>query len=179
VILHLGNGSTAVLLVKALKAMGVSPKMLVGMAGDFEPELPTVLGPDGNGMFCQALYSADLLKAKPLIEAIGALFKGKYGRDMSADAACSSAAPFVLADATNRARSTDPAGIQKALLSTDMPATAFIVPYAGCRFDPATHDNVLARGLYLQIQDRKYKAVWPLELAAVSYIYPFTPWKQR
>jgi branched-chain amino acid transport system substrate-binding protein len=179
VILHLGNGSTAVLLVKALKAMDVSPKMLVGMAGDSEPELPTMLGPDGNGMFCQALYSADLLKAKPLIEAIGALFKDKYGREMSADAACSFAAPFVLADAINRARSTDPAAIQKALLSTDMPATAFIAPYAGCRFDLVTHDNVLARVLYLQIQDQKVRAVWPLETAAVSYVYPFPPWKQR
>jgi len=179
VILHLGRVSDAILLVKALKAMDVLPKMLVGMAGYAEPDLPETLGPDGNGVFCQAVYSADLLKAKPLIETINALFKDKYGRDMSVDAACSFAAPFVLADAINRARSTDPDAIQKALLSADMPATAFVSPYAGCRFDPDAHDNVLARGLYLQIQDQKYSAVWPLEMAAAPYIYPFTPWKQR
>ena len=50
---------------------------------------------------------------------VNELFKKKYGMDMSENAARSFMAPFVLADAINRAKSTDPDAIVKALLGDE------------------------------------------------------------
>ena len=107
---------------------------------------------------------------------INELYKQKYGRDMSPNAARSFTAPFVVADAINRAGSADPAAIRKALLETNMSADDLISPYDGVRFDPVTHDNVLAKSLYLQIQNGEFRVVWPFDLAAVEYIFPFPGW---
>lgn len=179
VIIHPGYISDAILFVKTLKSMDVVPKMFIGMAGYVEPNFLQTLGDDGNYIFCRAVYGIDLARTKPFITQINELYKAKYGRDMSANAARSFTAPFVLADAINRAKSTDADAIQKALMATDMPASSFISPYEGCKFDPQTHDNMLARSLYLQIQNQQYRVVWPLDMAAVPYIFPFKPWTQR
>lgn len=179
VILHAAYITDAILFVKTFKAMDVVPKLLIGMAGYIEPDFLKNVGADGNYILCRAVYGMDLMKVKPFIEKINEIYKQKYGRDMSANAARSFSAPIVLADAINRAGSVDPEAIQKALMETDMPASAFISPYEGCKFDPVTHDNILARSLYLQIQDGQYRVVWPFELAAVPYVYPFPDWKSR
>lgn len=179
VIIHPGYISDAILFVKTLKSMEVVPKMFIGMAGYVEPNFVQTLGADANFIFCRAVYGLDLAKSKPFITKINELYKAKYGRDMSANAARSFTAPFVLADAINRAGSTDGDAIQKALMATNMPATSFISPYEGCKFDPQTHDNMLARSLYLQIQDGTYRVVWPLDMAAAPYIFPFPAWNKR
>jgi len=179
VLIHPGYISDAILFVKTLKSMDVVPKVFVGMAAYVEPNFLQTLGNDGNYIFTRAVYGLDLAKAKPYITKINELYKQKYGRDMSANAARSFTAPFVMADAINRAKSLDPDAIQKALMETNMPASAFISPYEGCKFDPVTHDNIYARSLYLQIQNQQYRVVWPFDLAPVPYQFPFKPWKER
>ena len=44
-------------------------------------------------------------------------------------------AMMTLADAINRAGSTEPEAIQKALQQTDMPPTSLIMPWEGVKFD--------------------------------------------
>ncbi|HOY88450.1 MAG TPA: ABC transporter substrate-binding protein [Bacillota bacterium] len=173
IIVHAAYVSDAILFTQTMKAMKVAPKVFIGMAGYLDPNYVGTVGADAENIFVRGVYGLDLAVSKPYVAKINELYKKKYGRDMSPNAARSFTAPFVIADAINRAKSTKPEDIRKALLETNMPASALITAYDGVKFDPVTHDNTLAKSLYLQIQGGKLRVVWPFNLAAVPYSYPF------
>ena len=176
VIIHAAYVSDAILFTQTMKAMDIRPKVMIGMAGHLDPNYLNTVGKDGEYFFVRAVYGLDLATRKPMVEKINELYKAKYGHDMSPNAARSFTAPFVVADAINRAASTKPEDIRQALAETNIPGSDLISPYEGVKFDPVTQDNVLGRSLYLQVQDGQFRVVWPFELAAVPYVYPFPEW---
>lgn len=176
VVIHAAYVSDAILFTQTFKAYGVKPKAFIGMSGHLDPNYLKTVGRDGENFFVRAVYGLDLATRKPVVAKINEIYRKKYGEDMSPNAARSFTAPFVVADAINRAKSTKPDDIRKALLETNLPPEALISPYLGVKFDPKTHDNIHARSLYLQIQNGKFRVVWPFELAAVDYVYPFPGW---
>ena len=84
---------------------------------------------------------------------------------------------LVLADAINRAGSTDPAAIQRALQGTDLKPGQLIVGYDGVRFD-ATGQNALAATYLTQLQGKQYVTVWPAERATGKLALPYKAWQQ-
>ncbi len=178
VIIHAAYVSDAILFTQTFKAMDVRPKVMIGMAGHLDPNFLGTVGKDGEYFFVRAVYGLDLATRKPMVAKINELYKAKYGRDMSPNAARSFTAPFVVADAINRAGSTNPDDIRKALLETNIPGESLISPYEGVRFHPTTHDNILGRSLYLQVQEGRFRVVWPFDLAAVPYVFPFPEWNK-
>jgi branched-chain amino acid transport system substrate-binding protein len=85
---------------------------------------------------------------------------------------------MVLADAINRAGSTTPEAIQKALIATDIPGSKLIMPWKGVKFDE-TGQNTLGQGILVQIIGGQYKTVWPFELAAQDIVWPMPKWQDR
>ena len=65
---------------------------------------------------------------------------------MSENAARSFMAPFVLADAINRAKTTEPEAVVKALLETNIPGNQVIYPWKGIKFDPQVAPEHLRPG---------------------------------
>ena len=110
---------------------------------------------------------------------VNELYKKKFGIDMSENAARSFTAPLVLADAINRAKSTDAEAIVKALSETNIPGDQVLYPWKGVKFDPKSQQNIYATGTLVQIQDQQYVTVWPFEAAAKEVIWPFPVWKSR
>jgi branched-chain amino acid transport system substrate-binding protein len=98
---------------------------------------------------------------------------------MGENTARSFSAPFVLADAFNRAKSTDPEAVVNALLATDIPGDQIINPWKGIRFDPKSHQNIYASAMLVQIQDQAYYTVWPFDAASRGLVWPFPTWKDR
>ncbi|HOG53209.1 MAG TPA: ABC transporter substrate-binding protein, partial [Bacillota bacterium] len=145
VIVHGAYVSDAILFTQTFKAMKVTPKVFIGMSGYLDPNYTKTVGDDCENIFIRGVYGLDLSAKKPFVAQINELYKKKYGRDMSPSAARSFTAPFILADAINRAKSTKPDDIRKALLETNLPASAVITAYDGVKFDPVTHDNLLAK----------------------------------
>jgi branched-chain amino acid transport system substrate-binding protein len=83
---------------------------------------------------------------------------------------------FVLADAIDRAGSTDPAKIQAALKATDLKPEQLMMGYKGVKFDDKGQ-NILASGLIIQLQDgENYTAVWPKANAAKPPVLPYKGW---
>ena len=123
-------------ITKTFKEMGFSPKGFLTMAGYMEPDYLKAVKSDGNYMVVRSTFALDLAKRKPLVAQVNELFKKKYGMDMSGNAARSFTAPFVLADAINRAKSTESEDVDKALLQTDIPGDQIIYPWKGIKFDP-------------------------------------------
>ena len=86
------------------------------------------------------------------------MFKAKTGRDLDDTSARSMQAMFVLADAINRAGSTDPAKIQKALQETDLKPEQLMMGYRGVKFDDKGQNTEAATYL-IQLQGGEYVTV--------------------
>ena len=86
---------------------------------------------------------------------------------------------MVLADAINRAQTLEPEYIRKAILETKLSGEQLIMPWDGVSFDPGTGQNVLGKGIIVQVQDGEYLTVWPWELAAGEVIWPMPAWSER
>ena len=179
VLLHASYITDAILFTKTFKEMGFNPKGMLTMAGYIEPGYLPAIKADGNFIIVRSTFALDLAKKKPLVGQVADLFKKKYGIEMSENAARSFMAPFVLAEAISRAKSTDAEAIVKALRETNIPGDQTIYPWKGIQFDPKTQQNVHASGTLVQIQDQQYVTVWPFESAAKDVIWPFPTWKSR
>jgi branched-chain amino acid transport system substrate-binding protein len=179
VLMHASYITDAILFTKTFKEMGFRPKALMTFAGYIEPAyLPTVKS-DGNGIVIRSTFALDLAKNKPLVGKVNELFKKKYGMDMSENAARSFTAPFVLADAINRAKTSEPEAVVKALQETSFGPNQVIYPWEGIKFDPQSHQNVYARGILVQIQKQNYVTVWPFDSAAADVIWPLPAWGSK
>jgi branched-chain amino acid transport system substrate-binding protein len=179
VLMHASYITDAILFTKTYKEMGFNPKGIMTFAGYIEPGYLPAVKADGNFIVIRSTFALDLAKNKPLVAKVNALFKKKYGIDMSENAARSFTAPFVLADAINRAKTTEAEAVVKALLATNIPGDQVIYPWKGIQFDPESHQNIHARGILVQIQNQNYVTVWPFESAAADVIWPFPAWKTR
>ena len=179
VLMHASYITDAILFTKTFKEMGFKPKVIMTFAGYIEPGYLPAVKTDANDIVVRSTFALDLAKNKPVIAKVNELFKKKYGTEMTENAARSFTAPFVLADAMNRAKTTDPEAVVKALEETSFGPNQVIYPWEGVKFDPKTHQNVYARGILVQIQNGEYVSVWPFESAAKDVVWPLRPWGKK
>ena len=178
VLLHASYITDAILYTKTFKELGFSAKGFVTMAGYLEPDYLKTVKSDGNSMVVRSTFALDLAKRKPLVAQVNDLYKKKFGMDMSGNAARSFTAPFVVAEAINRAKSTNPEPLTKALTETNIPGDQIINPWKGIKFDSKTHQNIYATGILVQIQNEQYHTVWPFNMASKDVTWPFPGWKK-
>jgi branched-chain amino acid transport system substrate-binding protein len=179
VVIHTSSVTDAILFTRTFKEMNLAPKGFMTMAGYMESDyLPTVKA-DGNYFLVRCTFALDLARKKPVVGQVADLYKKKYGIDMGENTARSFSAPFVVADAINRAGSTDTEAVRKALEETDISGDRIINPWKGIKFDPESHQNIYASAMIVQIQDQRYYAVWPWDVASHEIVWPFPPWKDR
>jgi branched-chain amino acid transport system substrate-binding protein len=179
VLMHASYITDAILFTKTYKEMGFKPKAIMTFAGYIEPAYLPAVKADGNDIIVRSTFALDLAKNKPLVAKVNELFKKKYGMDMSENAARSFTAPFILADAMNRAKTTEAEAMVKALEETRFGPDQVIYPWQGVQFDPKSHQNVHARGILVQIQGQQYVTVWPFESAARDVVWPLRAWGKK
>jgi len=85
----------------------------------------------------------------------------------------------VLADAINRAASTKPQALRRALLATDVPGAQMVAPRDGVQVDPDTGQNIRARGIIVQLQGGRFRVVWPRDFATAEVRWPAPAWHRR
>jgi len=179
VLMHASYITDAILFTKTFKEMNFNPKGMLTMAGYIEPGYLPAVKADGDYVIVRSTFALDLAKSKALVGKVNDLFKKKFGMDMSENAARSFTAPFVFADAINRAKTTEAEAVVKALLETSVPGDQVIYPWKGVKFDPESHQNIYATGTLVQIQNQQYVTIWPFESAAKDVVWPFPAWKSR
>lgn len=165
--------SDAVLYMRTYKEMGFQPTALLAMdAGFISPGFVEAVGSDGDYILSREVWALDLGDQKPLIQQVDTLYFERYGSHMDGSSARAFTGLLVLADAINRAGSTDPEAIRQALLATDLSGEQLIMPWDGIRFDAATGQNTLARGIIVQMRDGVYHTVWPWDMASEELVWP-------
>src|SRR5258708_6893355 len=175
-VVFVGYTADEILYMKTLKDLDYMPPMIIGDdAGFSDPSFIPAVGDITQGVMNRSAW--DIGKPGSVTAKVNELYKAKTGRDMDDTSGRWMQGFFVLADAINPARSTDPAKIQKALQETELKPEQLMMGYRGVKFD-ATGQNTLAATYLIQLQGREYKAVWPENWATAKLRWPMTGWKQ-
>jgi branched-chain amino acid transport system substrate-binding protein len=124
----------------------------------------------------------DLVHDRPAWKKVNEIYK-KYsnGQNMGELAMREITGLLWMADVINRAKSVEPAALQKAASETNMSADRLIIDYKGIKFENG--QNVLATGVVTQIGwDGEKHTLWPWDLAARANFKPIFPspsWQER
>lgn len=169
----------AILAMKTYKELGFSPDMiLANNAGFTDTDFIRTLGKDAEYVITREVWALDLASRNPLIRQVNELFNSRYKINFTGNSSRTFTGLMVMADAINRAGSTEPEAIRKALAATDLPGSKLIMPWKGVKFD-ATGQNTLGQGILVQIVDGKYNTVWPFAMASREVVWPMPKWDQR
>jgi branched-chain amino acid transport system substrate-binding protein len=170
-----GDAADAALFVKTMNTLGYRPPLLIGDdAGFSDPAFVAANGNLAQGLIDRSVWSAGEADSPAAI--VNALYRAKTGRDLDDTGARVLQGFLVLAEAIDRARSTDPKAIQAALQQTDLRPAQLIVGYDGVKFD-ASGQNALASTYLVQLQGKRYVTVWPVANAPAKLVLPYKAWQ--
>src|ERR1035437_4175024 len=170
--------SDAMLFVRTMRETKYAPPVLLANDGGFiDARFVQELGPQVQGVLSRDVWGNDLVAAKPIIKTINDMYKAKTGKDMTGTGSRAMQGVLVLADAINRAGSTSPEAIRKALIATNLTEAQLALPWAGVKFDNKGQ-NTQGAGLILELKGAQYQTVWPekYKLDSTLPTLPFT-WK--
>ena len=175
VVLFISYTSDAILYTKTMKALNWRPEIMMADASGFNDRAYVKsMGREVEGLISRSAFAPG--KPGSVAAICDALYKKKSGGDGLDDGSARSLEGFlVLADAINRAGSTDPAKIQAALRATNMPADQMVAGYNGVKFDDKGQ-NTLGSSLIIQMRDGDYVPVWPKAKATAELVLPFKGW---
>ena len=180
VLLPTGYTSDAILFIKTARELDYNPPMILAQnAGYIESDFVSAVGRDAEGVMSRSVFSLDLAAKRPMVGRVNELYRRKHGKDLNDNTSRAFTGMIVLLDAINRAASTDPEAIRKALLATDMKPEQLIMPWKGVKFDPATGQNEQGTPLITQWRGGALRVVWPFDLASVDVLYPLPKWGER
>ncbi len=169
----------AILFTRTSKELDYNPKMIMAQnAGHISPDFINQVGKDGEGTLTRAPFNTDLVDKRPVARALNALYAKRAGKDLYDFPARAFTGMMTLLDAINRAGSTDPEAIRKALAATNIPGEQLIMAWDHVRFDESGQ-NTGVKGVILQLQGGKYYTVYPFDVATRDVIYPIPAWKDR
>jgi branched-chain amino acid transport system substrate-binding protein len=164
-----------ILYFKTMKNLDYLPPIIIGDdAGFSDPSFIPNVGDLAQGALNRSAYDIGAPGTSSYI--VNQMFKARYGRDLDDTSARWMQAFFVLADAINRAGSTDPEKIQTALKATDLKAEQLMIGYNGVKFDE-TGQNSLASTFLIQLQGKQYVSVWPDQRATGKLELPMKGWR--
>lgn len=165
----------ASLIMRQARAQGVAPRLFAGGGGGFVlPELIGNAGAAVENVVTAALWCPSL--GYPGAAEFAETYRARYGGYPTYHAAESHAALNVVADALERAASSDPERLRVALSDTEL-ITVF-GPVRFERFGKYINQNRIST-IVLQIREGRHEAVWPPEIATVEYVFPDPIWSEQ
>ena len=161
-----------ILLVKTMAELGYKPNAILAQAAGFsEKALYDAVGDKLEGAITRGSFSLDLAAKRPMVGKINDLFKAKSGKDLNDNTSRQFMAMIVIADAINRAKSTDGEKIRDAMAATDIPGEQTIMPWKRVKFDDMGQNND-ADPVLLQYIGGKFVTVFPSQAAVAEAVWP-------
>ncbi|MHB8870357.1 MAG: ABC transporter substrate-binding protein, partial [Thermoleophilia bacterium] len=158
----------SILIAQAREKLGMKQLFFDAAGGTIDPEFVKRLGPAAEGI----LTEMEFTKYASGAEVLNDKFAAAYGRDITGNGAYAYQAGYLIADALERAGSTDRDAVRDALAATKMPAGPnMILPTAELAFGP-DGQNLSAPLFVVQIQDGELIPVWPAEYAGAEIRLP-------
>ena len=176
VVIFISYTADSILYLKTMKNLDYKPPMVIGDDTGFsDPSFIPAVYDVAQGAMNRSAWAIG--KPGSVTYKINEMFKAKTGRDLDDTSARNMQSFFALADALNRAGSTDPEKIRVALTETDLKPDRLMMGYQGVKFDK-TGQNILAGTYLIQMQGKKYELVWPDKQAEAKLEWPMSGWKK-
>jgi branched-chain amino acid transport system substrate-binding protein len=174
-VIFISYTADSILYFKTMKNLDYLPPIIIGDdAGFSDPSFIPNVGDLAQGALDRSAF--DIGKPGSNSYIVNKLFHDKYGRDLDDTSARWMQGLFVLADAINRAGSTEAEKIREALNETDLKADQLMIGYHGVKFDD-TGQNSLASTFLIQLKGKQYVSVWPENLATDKLELPAKGWR--
>jgi branched-chain amino acid transport system substrate-binding protein len=161
-----------ILLVKTMAELGYKPNAIVAQdAGFSEKALYDAVGDKLEGVISRGSFSLDLATKRPMVGTINAMYKARSGKDFNDLTSRQFMGLIVMAEAINRAKSTDGEKIREALAATDIPGEKTIMPWKRVKFDDMGQNND-ADPVLLQYVGGKFVTIFPAQAAIAEAVWP-------
>jgi branched-chain amino acid transport system substrate-binding protein len=169
-IIFISYTADSILYMKTMKNLEYKPPMVLGDDSGFsDPSFIPAVTEIAQGVMNRSAW--DTGKPGSTTAKINDMYKAKTGRDLDDTSARNMQSFFALADAINRAGSTDPEKIRDALTKTDLKQDQLMMGYQGVKFDE-TGQNILAATYLIQLHGTRYDLVWPETAATGKLQWP-------
>jgi branched-chain amino acid transport system substrate-binding protein len=158
----------SILIANARQKLGMTQLFFDAAGGTVDPEFISRLGDAAENVLTEIEYTKYAAGAEELNEK----FKAKYGRDITGNGAYAYQSGYVIADALERAGTTDREAIREALATTSIPAGPnMVLPTEVLEFGE-DGQNKSAPLFVVQVQGGELKPVWPAEYANTEVVLP-------
>jgi branched-chain amino acid transport system substrate-binding protein len=175
VVIFISYTSDSILYMKTMKNLDYLPPMVIGDDSGFsDPSFVPAVTDVAQGAMNRSAW--DIGNPGSTTYKINEMYKAKTGRDLDDTTGRNMQGFFVLADAIDRAGSTDPEKIRVALTQTNLNPDQLMMGYNGVKFD-ATGQNILASTYLIQLKGSQYELVWPEKAAKAKLEWPMAGWK--
>jgi len=170
--------SDAILIQTTMKDMNYIPPIMLAMdSGHNDPNFVATVGDLANYIVSREVFTSTLL-GDPTVAKINDMIIEKTGFPLVQVTAQGFMGVLVMADVISRAESLEPEDIRTAMIETNIPKEKVIFPWPGIEFNEKGQVST-GRGIMVQIQEQKYKPIWPFEIASVEPILPIPSWDER
>jgi branched-chain amino acid transport system substrate-binding protein len=162
----------SILLVKTMAELGYKPNAIVAQdAGFSEKALYDAVGDKLEGVISRGTFSLDLAAKRPWVGTINAMYKEKSGKDLNDLTSREFMGLILMAEAINRAKSTDGEKIREAMAATNIPGEQTIMPWKRVKYDEMGQNND-ADPVLLQYTGGKFVTVFPAQAALAEASWP-------
>jgi branched-chain amino acid transport system substrate-binding protein len=171
-----GYMDDGILMVRTARELALDIKCIYGiMHGALgEPEFAQKVGELSEGVFSAGLHWNPV---KPEVKKLMDKYQTKYKKPFNYLTAHSYQATYVLADALERSKSTDPKVIRDAIAKTNL--RDHIMPFLGPISFDERGECPTAQILLMQIQKGKETPVWPQQFSTGKPILPMPGWIKK
>ncbi|WP_027723349.1 ABC transporter substrate-binding protein [Maridesulfovibrio zosterae] len=172
ILLLTSNAADAILLTNTMANYKVRPKVILGTGGGHaDPTFLSGTGDNAQYIFDIVEWETDI--NKPGVKEINEKYKAKYGNNLTGEAVDAYVSVYVLADALERAGSTDADKVRSALAKTNLKTgPAAIVSYDAIEFDE-TGQNKFASPVIVQVNNLgkglERITIWPKSARRAGY----------
>ncbi len=175
ILLEICFAQDQILLINTMKLLDFNVEMI--FSGVQYPAIFKALGNDAEGMIFREVFNEDFTKKNKNAQIVSELWHEKNSGGFG-NAPRAIDGIIVLADAINRAGSTDPVEIQKALKETDIPADKLFLPWNGVKFN-SNGLNIKSNGILVQYLNGELHQIWPFDSSITDVSYPLHKWRER
>jgi branched-chain amino acid transport system substrate-binding protein len=166
--------SDSILFMKTMHTLNWKPPILIGDDSGFSDNaFIEAVGDLAQGVFNRSSYDIGKPGSTPFV--VNEIYQKHAGHALDDTSARGMQGFLALMEAINRAGSTEPAKIQATLVSQDLKPAQLMIGYNGIKYD-AKGQNTLAATLLVQLEGKKYVAVWPDKSAIRPPVLPFKGW---
>jgi branched-chain amino acid transport system substrate-binding protein len=164
----------SILLIKTMDELGYQPRNILAQAAGFSDKVTfDAVGNKLAGLLSRASFSLDMAAKRPTIGKVNEMFKVRAGRDLNDNTSRQLTAVLIIADAIDRAKSTEGDKIRDALAATNTPGDQTIMPWKRIVFSPEGQ-NEDADPVLLQYLGGKFVTVYPESVAIAAAKWPMS-----